>query len=200
MLSRRTFVDGALSALVMTAASPAAAVDGSQRALPRELLRRAHIALETNRRHLRYTDVFAVADFSQPSCNERLYLVDAENGRAVSFYVCHGRGSDPGHRGFLETFSNEPGSAASSSGAFVTGAYYNGRYGRSMRLKGLDASNSNAAARGIVVHSAPYAEPEMISRMGKLGRSEGCFALPEASLNEVLERLGTGRLLYSDKL
>jgi hypothetical protein len=200
MLSRRTFAAGALSALVLTAASPAPAMAARREVLHPELLRRARGALEKNRRHLRHIDVFAVADFSQPSCNERFYLVDMESGRTASFYVCHGRGSDPAHSGFLETFSNEYGSEASSSGAYVTGAYYQGKYGRSMRLNGLQGTNSNAAARGIVIHSAPYAEPEMISRMGKLGRSEGCFALPEGKLNMVLERLGTGRLLYSDKL
>lgn len=200
MLSRRNFVEGGLSALVLTAVSPVPAIAATQLSLHPELLRRARSALEKNRRHLKHTDVFAVADFSQASSSERFHLVEAESGRATSFYVCHGRGSDPEHSGFLEIFSNRPGSAASSSGAYVTGAYYQGRYGRSMRLSGLDAANSNAAARGIVVHSAPYAEPEMISRMGKLGRSEGCFALPEGSLNMVLSRLGTGRLLYADKI
>jgi hypothetical protein len=200
MLSRRNFLEGGLSALVLTAASPVPAIAAHQPSLNPELLRRALVALEKNRRQLRHTDVLAVADFSQPSRNERLYLVEVESGRTASIYVSHGRGSDPGHSGFLESFSNEPGSAASSSGAYVTGAYYQGRYGRSMRLRGLDASNSNAAARGIVIHSAPYAEPEMIARMGKLGRSEGCFALPVSALDVVLERLGTGRLLFSDKL
>jgi hypothetical protein len=200
MLTRRNFLEGGLSALVLTAASPLQAVAADRPSLNPELLRRALLALEKNRRQLRHTDVLAVADFSQPSRNERLYLVDVESGRTASIYVSHGRGSDPGHSGFLETFSNEPGSAASSSGAYVTGVHYQGRYGRSMRLSGLDASNSNAAARGIVIHSAPYAEPEVVARMGKLGRSEGCFALPASALEMVLERLGTGRLLYSDKL
>ena len=69
-----------------------------------------------------------------------------------------------------------------------------------MRLKGLDDSNSNAATRGIVVHSAPYAELEQIERFGKLGRSEGCFALSELGLFLVLGQLGPGRLLYCDKI
>ena len=200
MLSRRNFLEGGLSACVLTAATPLPAVAADRPSLNPALLRRALVALAKNRRRLRHIDVFAVADFSQPSRNERFYLVDVDSGRTASTYVSHGRGSDPEHSGFLESFSNEPGSAASSSGAYVTGEYYQGRYGRSMRLSGLDASNSNAAARGIVIHSAPYAEPEMIARMGKLGRSEGCFTLPKSVLDMVLERLGAGRLLYSDKV
>jgi hypothetical protein len=35
---------------------------------------------------------------------------------------------------------------------------------------------------------------------GKLGRSEGCFALSYDSLQEVLARLGPGRFLYADKI
>jgi L,D-transpeptidase catalytic domain len=40
---------------------------------------------------------------------------------------------------------------------------------------------------------------EMIARCGMLGRSEGCFAISGASLEEVLTRLGPGRLIYADK-
>ena len=69
-----------------------------------------------------------------------------------------------------------------------------------MRLAGLDWSNSNAETRAIVVHSAWYAEPSQLEVHGKLGRSEGCFALPYNSLQQVLARLGPGRFLYADKL
>ena len=109
-------------------------------------------------------------------------------------------GSDPEHSGWLRRFSNGFGSNASSEGGYVTGDYYHGRYGRSMRLSGLDWSNSNAETRAIVVHSAWYAEPEQLAAHGKLGRSEGCFALPYNSLQQVLARLGPGRFLYADKL
>jgi hypothetical protein len=161
---------------------------------------RALDALDSKRRLLEDTDVFAIADFSKPSREERFYLVRTDSGEVTSYQVAHGRGSDPQHSGYLSRFSNEPGSAASSAGAYVTGSFYEGRYGRSMRLKGLDHSNSNAAARGIVMHSAPYAEPEMIDRYGKLGRSEGCFALSQLGLFLVTRQLGPGRLLYCDKI
>ena len=70
---------------------------------------------------------------------------------------------------------------------------------RSLRLSGLDASNSNAHARAIVVHSAWYAEPEVIREHGKLGRSEGCFAFSRADQNKVMSRLAGGRMIYADK-
>ena len=82
----------------------------------------------------------------------------------------------------------------------MTGDFYPGHYGRAMRVRGLDYSNSNAEARAIVVHSAWYAEPDVLASTGRLGRSEGCFALSYASLQEVLARLGPGRFLYADRL
>src|SRR3546814_7753814 len=83
------------------------------------------------------------------------------SGRMTAHHVAHGRGSDPTHCGWLQNFSNEYESLATSRGAYVTGDFYNGKYGYSLRLSGLDPTNSNALGRAIVVHSAWYAEPEI---------------------------------------
>jgi hypothetical protein len=165
-----------------------------------KLLARARAAFDANRRLLRHTDIVAVTDFSRASGEKRFFLLNTGNGQVSSHFVAHGRGSDPAHCGHLERFSNAYGSNASSAGAYLTGEYYHGKYGRSMKLKGLERRNDNAEGRAIVVHSAWYAEPEVISEHGKLGRSEGCFAMSQASLHEVLARLGPGHLLYADKL
>ena len=117
-----------------------------------------------------------------------------------SHRVCHGRGSDPAHSGYLERFSNDFGSYATSNGAYVTGDYYEGKYGLSLRVRGLDYSNSNAEPRAIVIHNAWYAEDDMIPLHGQLGRSEGCFAMSRKSQYEVMRRLAGGRMIYADKL
>lgn len=178
-------------------ARPRVSVDGM---IDPRLLARARTAFEKHRRSLASTDVIGIADFSRPSHEHRFFLLDTASGRISNHLVSHGRGSDPAHSGFVERFSNQIGSEASSQGGYRTGEYYHGKYGRSMRLSGLDWSNSNAEARAIVVHSAWYAEPEQLAAHGKLGRSEGCFALPYNSLQQVLARLGPGRFLYADKL
>ena len=164
------------------------------------LLARARASFERHRSRLSHTDLVGIADFSKPSGLPRFYLLDTNTGRVTSHLVSHGRGSDPEHSGFLRRFSNAVGSNASSNGGYVTGGFYYGRYGRSMRLSGLDPSNSNAHARAIVVHSAWYAEPNVVQEHGRLGRSEGCFAMSYASLQETLARLGPGRFLYADKI
>jgi hypothetical protein len=145
-------------------------------------------------------DTIGIADFSKPSSDPRFYVVDLASGDVQSHLVCHGRGSDPGHSGYLERFSNNFGSYATSNGTYVTGDYYQGKYGLSLRVRGLDWSNSNAEPRAIVIHNAWYAEPDMIQLHGMLGRSEGCFAMPKASQYEVMRRLAGGRMIYADKI
>ncbi len=199
MLSRRTLLGAGASAGFLIAAGPAVSAASASPRIDKALIDRAFAALDRNRRFLKATDVIAIADYAKPSREERLYLLHTDSGLITSYHVAHGRGSDPSHCGYLRHFSNEHGSAASSAGAYVTGDLYHGKYGRSLRLKGLDGSNSNAEARGIVVHSAPYAELDMLDRQGKLGRSEGCFAVSELSLFLMLKRLGPGRLLYSGR-
>jgi hypothetical protein len=178
-------------------AQPRVAVDPI---LDPRMVARARAAFDRHRASLSNIDVVGIADFTRPSGDPRFYLLDTNSGRVTRHLVAHGRGSDPEHTGFVQRFSNRPGSEASSNGAYVTGEYYPGHYGRAMRVRGLDPSNSNAESRAIVVHSAWYAEPGVLASMGRLGRSEGCFALSYASLQEVLARLGPGRFLYADRL
>jgi len=157
----------------------------------------ARSGLERAGARVAYRDVVAVADFREASRTPRLHLVDMTSGRVESLLVAHGRGSDPEHTGWLSRFSNDPGSEATSEGSYVTGDYYVGQHGRSMRLIGLDPTNSNAESRAIVVHAAWYVAPEMIQTRGMLGRSEGCFAVSDSDLPTMLERLGPGHLLVA---
>lgn len=163
-----------------------------------QLFAKAKAALDQHRIGPR--DVMGVVDFSKPSSDPRFYVVDLMNGTAESYRVAHGRGSDPDHSGFVERFSNNFGSYASSNGAYATGDYYDGKYGLSMKVRGLDWSNYNAEPRAIVIHNAWYAEDDMIPLHGKLGRSEGCFAMSRENQYKVMRRLAGGRMIYADKL
>lgn len=164
------------------------------------IVQRARAAFDRHRSRIARTEVVGIVDFTRYSNDPRFYLLDTNTGRVSRHFVAHGRGSDPSHTGFLQRFSNQIGSEATSDGAYIIGDYYHGRYGRSMRVRGLDPSNNNAETRAIVVHTAWYAEPEMIAQHGRLGRSEGCFALPNRSLQEVMARLGPGHFLYADRI
>ncbi|MBI0475462.1 transcriptional initiation protein Tat [Sphingomonas sp. MA1305] len=172
----------------------------SPRVVRPELLRRAMAALDTHGSRVANRDRIAIADMAAPSAQPRFHIVDLASGRSQSFLVAHGSGSDPSHTGYLKRFSNDPGSNASCEGAFLTSDYYVGKHGNSQRLIGLDATNDNALARAIVVHSAWYANADMIRSHGMLGRSQGCFAVGEGELAKVFAALGPGRMIYSAKI
>jgi hypothetical protein len=222
-LTRRQIIEGGVASgvLAVSMSSPllAAAIDPAQPpqpavaplvpARPRVLVdpsidprivQRARAAFDRHRSRISRPELVGIADFTKPSSQQRFYLLDTNTGRVTRHLCAHGRGSDPAHTGFLQHFSNRHGSEASSDGAYLIGDYYHGKYGRSMRVTGLDPTNSNAESRAIVVHTAWYAEPNVVAQTGRLGRSEGCFALPNASLQEVLARLGPGHFLYADRL
>lgn len=165
-----------------------------------ELLARAKAALDQHQHMFELRDRVALADFNAPSRELRFHIVDLVGGHASSYLVSHGRGSDPEHSGWLQSFSNEPNSLASSAGAYKTGMIYDGQHGQAMRLAGLDPLNNNAEMRAIVIHGADYVSENHIASWGKIGRSEGCFAVARHMLPQLLGLLGQGRLLYANKL
>jgi hypothetical protein len=193
--SRRFFINLALSGIAFRSIEARSA----DQVAP-GLLRRALDALERHQDSITYRDFIGIADFSLPSRAPRFHLVRLADGNVRSHLVAHGRGSDPARTGWLERFSNEPHSNATSAGAYRTGFLYTGAHGHSMRLEGLDPTNSNALSRAIVVHAAWYVNDEMLGHSGMLGRSLGCFAVADSSLPEIMTTLGPGRLIYADKV
>jgi hypothetical protein len=164
------------------------------------LLHRALGALSRHAPRLDAIDRIGIVDFTVPSRSPRFYIFDMATRSSRSLLVAHGRGSDPASLGWLQHFSNQPGSAASSSGTYATGDRYTGKHGASRRLIGLDPENSNAERRAIVIHAAAYVSSGMAAERGKIGRSEGCFAVAQSDIALVLEQLGSGRMIYADRL
>jgi L,D-transpeptidase catalytic domain len=202
VLSRRFFINLALAGLASGSLGAKLALgrtDSIGGAIDPSLLRRALDALERHQDSISHRDVIGVADFSLPSRAPRFHLMNLADGSVRSHWVAHGRGSDPSHTGWLERFSNEPHSNATSAGAYRTDCLYIGAHGHSMRLEGLEPTNSNALSRAIVVHGAWYVNEQVIGHSGMLGRSQGCFAVADSSLPEIMARLGPGRLIYAGK-
>lgn len=162
------------------------------------LIARANAALDRHAGAIPHRDLVGVADFGRNSSTPRFHLIDLHNGRMDSFLVAHGRGSDPAHTGWLQRFSNLPGSEATSAGAYLTKDVYFGAHGRSRRIAGLDPDNDQAEPRGVVVHGAWYVNRELAAK-GAIGRSEGCFAFQQDLVNQVIDRLGSGRLILATK-
>lgn len=202
---RRQFFQTAMFGVAGLAASglllnSAAAKAQSVYDIRRDLLIKAQQAFQQHSDSIVDKDVMAIADFSAASSSPRFHLLDIATGNVDTFLVAHGKGSDPDHTGWVQSFSNEPGSEASSSGSFITGETYFGQHGESRRLIGLDPENNQAENRAIVIHSAWYVSDTIAQEQGKIGRSQGCFAVSENDIGIVLARLGTGRLLFADKI
>ena len=173
--------------------NPAAARDAQLLVIAREQADRAGAKLW-------HRDMVGIADFGLHSANPRFHFVDLVNNRVESFLVAHGDGSDPQHDGWLKWYSNLEGSHCTSKGGYMTRSWYTGKYGTSIRLEGFDATNSNAEPRAIVMHQASYATPEHVAVYGRLGRSNGCFAMGPEQFDMALIKLAGGRLLYAASL
>ena len=200
-MNRRDILAGTLATGAMLAVAPRRVF---AQALPdartTRLLDLARREVERAGSALWHRDVVGIADFGLHSSLPRFHFVNLEAGSVDSVLVAHGSGSDPEHDGWLNAYSNLPDSWATSRGAYITWEWYEGRYGTSVRLGGLDADNSNAFPRAIVMHPASYATPEHVARWGKLGRSNGCFAFGPEVFPQALTRLMGGRLLFADTL
>jgi hypothetical protein len=201
-LSRRSVVV-MLAALGIPTTSRAAGQQGlaaSATGVNPVLVARALDALAQHNALIWSRDVVAIVDFGLPSATPRLHLVNILAGTTTTLRVAHGKGSDPDHTGMLQSFSDVDGSAATSEGAYLTGPLYTGVHGLSRRLIGLDPTNAHAEERAIVIHSAWYAAAAVAAQQGKLGRSDGCFAVSPADIGLLLSSLGEGRLLYAGRV
>lgn len=141
------------------------------------------------------TEVITIIDFSLPSDQERLWVLDLLEAKVLYHcLVSHGRNSGDV---MAENFSNKPGSYTSSPGFYTTGETYIGKHGFSLRLDGIESGiNDKARERAIVIHGADYVSPEFIQKYGRLGRSLGCPAVPEELSREIIETIKDGTCLF----
>ena len=140
-------------------------------------------------------DILTVIDFSKPSTEKRLYVINLKLKKLLYVsYVSHGRNS--GEK-YATSFSNKEGSYKSSLGFYRTENTYYGKNGYSLILDGLEKGiNDKAKERAIVMHGAAYADPSTIRSCGRLGRSLGCPALPLAVCKQIIDAIKDGSLLY----
>lgn len=142
--------------------------------------------------------ILTIADFDQLSTRKRLYVIDLEQERLLmNTWVAHGQrsGEDKTVR-----FSNQNDSFSSSIGFYITAEEYQGKHGRSLKLDGMDPGyNDNARSRSIVIHGAAYVSEGTIEALGRLGRSQGCPAVPTELSDLVISTLGSGSVLFINK-
>jgi hypothetical protein len=74
---------------------------------------------------------------------------------------------------------------------------YNGKHGLSLRLDGLEKGiNDNARNRGVVMHAADYVSNSFVKNNKRLGRSQGCPAVPVALSKEIISAIKDKSCLF----
>ncbi|MFV8368304.1 murein L,D-transpeptidase catalytic domain family protein [Flavobacterium sp. LB2R40] len=130
-------------------------------------------------------EILTLVDFSLSSNTKRLWVINLVTGD-ILFHslVAHGRNTGDE---FASNFSNASESYKSSLGFYSTGEIYAGKHGMSLRLDGLEKGvNDNARARGVVMHAADYVSNSFIKNNHRLGRSQGCPAVPAELSKEII--------------
>lgn len=140
-------------------------------------------------------EVLTIADFSKPSSDDRLYVIDMEEGKILfQTLVAHGRNSG---LIYANQFSNKPESNKSSLGFYLTLQPYYGEKGYAMRLQGLEKGiNDKAFQRAIVMHGSDYVNKQFAANNGHLGRSLGCPAVPAKLTKDIINSTKDGSLLF----
>lgn len=140
-------------------------------------------------------DVLTLIDFSRPSTEKRLFVFDMKQHRLLfSSVVSHGKNSGGV---YATSFSNEYGSYKSSLGFYLTETTYQGKNGYSLILNGLERGiNDRARERAIVMHGAAYADPSVVGKGGRLGRSFGCPAVPQKLTRPIIDASRRKRDVY----
>jgi len=161
--------------------------------VPEIPLKKAFSYFDANKSKIKNKNYMTIIDFSQHSAQKRFYLIDMKTGAVDKILTAHGRGSDPEHTGRAKKFSNVAGSNMTSLGFMLTAERYSGEHGISLRLDGLQSSNSNARPRAIVIHGADYVD----ASRPKMGRSLGCPAVENRLIVSLVKKIENGSLLYS---
>lgn len=140
-------------------------------------------------------NLLTIVDFSLPSTEKRMWILDMEKNIILYHtYVSHGQNTG----GNMATkFSNTPNSLQSSLGFYVTAETYYGKNGLSLFIDGMEEKfNSKARERYVVIHGADYAKEDSIKRLGRLGRSYGCPAVPTEVSIEIINKIKEGSALF----
>lgn len=143
-----------------------------------------------------HKNLLTIIDYTKTSCEKRFYTIDLDNlTLKYHTYVSHGRNT--GNNRAID-FSNIPHSNQSSLGFYITAETYSGKHGYSLRLDGLEEGyNSNARRRAIVIHKADYVSESWIKKYGRLGRSQGCPALPQELSKDIIDTIKDKTVVFA---
>ncbi|MBA4055394.1 MAG: L,D-transpeptidase catalytic domain protein, partial [Marivirga sp.] len=146
-------------------------------------------------------NLLSIIDFTKSSTKKRFYTIDLDQLQVKYYtYVSHGKNTG---EDIAKNFSNTVHSNQSSLGFYVTGETYVGSKGYSLKLDGTEHGyNDKIRERAVVMHDAEYVSEYWIKQYGRLGRSQGCPALPKGIAKEVIDTIKNRTAIfayYNDK-
>ncbi len=157
-------------------------------------------------------DVFAIIDYTKASNTHRMFLINKKTGNIKSMPVAHGRfeanhmNGDLSHNKnsvkWARYYSNKKGSNAPSSGFYMAGQEYTGKWGRSLIVHGISKGvNDNACERAVVIH-----KHKLVTKNKAWSMSSGCPMVSKKNIDTVINTLkgkqsgmsleSTGSLVY----
>lgn len=141
-------------------------------------------------------NILSIIDFSKSSTKKRYYTIDLDQQQVLYHtYVSHGKNTG---EDMAKQFSNTLYSNQSSLGFYVTAETYVGSKGYSLKLDGADKGyNDNMRERAVVMHPADYVSEQWIKANGRLGRSQGCPALPVNVSKEIIDVIKNGTTIFA---
>lgn len=141
-------------------------------------------------------NLITIIDFTKPSTQKRFYIIDLDTKKVLYHtYVSHGKNSGENE---VSSFSNVIHSNQSSLGFYLTAETYVGSKGYSLKLDGLEKGyNDNMRQRAVVMHEADYVSEYWIKKYGRLGRSQGCPALPVNVSKEIINVIKNHTLIFA---
>jgi hypothetical protein len=133
------------------------------------------------------TEYCFLTDFSKPSGIKRFYIYSFKENKIIHKSLCaQGLGPNRNIFQFKSKFSNEIGSNYSSLGKYKVGALRgmsNPFYGEGFNLYGLEASNSNAFTRRILIHKGNVGFETF--PLPCLPVSKGCFGVSSSMMEHI---------------
>jgi hypothetical protein len=139
--------------------------------------------------------ILSIIDFTKSSTKKRFYTIDLET-LTLRFhtYVSHGKNTGEDK---AKSFSNAMHSNQSSLGFYVTAETYIGSKGYSLKLDGMEEGyNDMMRERAVVMHNADYVSESWIRKYGRLGRSQGCPALPQELGRKIIDAVKGGTVIF----
>lgn len=125
-------------------------------------------------------------DMKIESGKNRFFVYDLKQNKILNKgLVGHGTGSETGIPGKLK-FSNLKDSHCTSLGKYAIGNSYQGSFGKSYKLYGLDKTNSNAFDRNVVLHE--YSKVPFEEQENPICNSYGC-PMVNSAFFDALEKI-----------